>query len=101
MTRRLPALLASLALGVAAPAAHADRVVTLKGFDAHGPAKLDKVRVLQMGSARATHVLVLEPGTSGGGAYFRPVARAARFVRPLDRAATLALDAYATGSREL
>ncbi len=50
-----------------APAAHADRVVTLKGYDAPGtPAKYDKVKVYEVGSAKAKRVLVLEPGTLGG-----------------------------------
>jgi hypothetical protein len=51
-----------------------DRVVTLEGHNAPGPAKYDKVKVLQQGSARARHILVLEPGTSAGAPYFRPVA---------------------------
>jgi pimeloyl-ACP methyl ester carboxylesterase len=62
------------ALVAAAPAA-ADQVVTMQGYDAPGPAQLDKVRVLKVGKAKARNVLVLVPGTSAGGAYFRPVAR--------------------------
>ena len=66
MTRLLrAALLACTALCAIAPAAHADRVETLKGYDAPGtPARYDKVKVLEVGSAKAKHVLVLEPGTS-------------------------------------
>jgi hypothetical protein len=64
---------AALAAG-AAPAAARDHVLTLKGADAPGPARLDTVKVLQMGPKSATHVLVLEPGTSAGAPYFRPIA---------------------------
>ena len=54
----------------AAPA-RADRVLTVRGAAAPGP---DTVRVLQIGPPKARHVLVLEPGTQAGAAYFRPVA---------------------------
>jgi pimeloyl-ACP methyl ester carboxylesterase len=48
----------------------------LHGFDEPGtPAKYDRVGIIQVGSARAKNVLVLEPGTSAGGAYFVPLAR--------------------------
>lgn len=59
----------------AGPAGARERVVTLRGFDAPGPSRYDKVRVLQMGPSRARHVLVLEPGTSAGAPYFQVVAR--------------------------
>jgi pimeloyl-ACP methyl ester carboxylesterase len=39
------------------------------------PAKYDKVGVIKVGSAGAKNVLVLEPGTSAGGAYFVPLAK--------------------------
>jgi pimeloyl-ACP methyl ester carboxylesterase len=39
------------------------------------PAKYDKVGVVKVGPASAKNVLVLEPGTSAGGAYFVPLAR--------------------------
>ena len=58
----------------AAPSAAAERVVTLDGYDAAGPAKYDKVRVVQQGPRRARNVLVLVPGTSAGAPYFRPLA---------------------------
>ena len=48
------------------------RVVTMKAFDAPGPAKYDRVRVIEVGPASARHVLVLEPGTSSGGGVFVP-----------------------------
>jgi hypothetical protein len=60
----------ALALAWAAPA-RADRVLTLRGSPAPGP---DEIRVLQVGPRSARHVLVLEPGTLAGAAYFRPVA---------------------------
>ena len=69
---------AALAVGVARrralPAVAREHVLTLKGVDAPGPARLDRVKVLQMGPASARHVLVLDPGTSAGAPYFRPIA---------------------------
>jgi pimeloyl-ACP methyl ester carboxylesterase len=67
------AVLAGTALCAFAPAAHADRVVTMKGFNAPGPAKYDKVKVYEVGSTKAKHVLVLEPGTSASSGYFRGI----------------------------
>jgi hypothetical protein len=58
-----------------APAASADRVFTVDGAAALGPARFDRVRVIEQGPRKAKNVLVLVPGTSGGAAYFRPVAR--------------------------
>lgn len=49
------------------------RVVTVDGVDAPGPAKYDKVRVVQQGSEDAKNVLVLAPGTSAGAGYFLPL----------------------------
>jgi hypothetical protein len=47
----------------------------MDGFDAPGtPAQFDKVGVLEVGSAGAKNVLVLEPGTSAAAAYFVPLA---------------------------
>src|SRR3954470_19554706 len=77
--RRLlaPALLIAALTAVAALAATAqaaDRITTYTGFAAPGtPAKYNKVRVLKQGPANAKHVLVLAPGTSAGGGYFRPI----------------------------
>ena len=52
------------------------RVHWLRGVSAPGtPSRLNRVGVLQVGSARARNVLVLMPGTSAGGAYFVPLAR--------------------------
>jgi pimeloyl-ACP methyl ester carboxylesterase len=48
----------------------------MKGFAAPGtPAKYDKVGVIKVGSPNARNVLVLEPGTSAGSAYFVPLAK--------------------------
>jgi pimeloyl-ACP methyl ester carboxylesterase len=52
-------------------------VKTMKGFAAPDtPAQYDKVIVLKQGDPKADHVLVLIPGTSGGAAYFAPLAKA-------------------------
>jgi hypothetical protein len=58
-----------------APAAQADRVLSIRGAAAPGPARFDRIRVIEQGPRRARHVLVLVPGTQAGAAYFRPVAR--------------------------
>ena len=51
-------------------------VTWMKGFSAPGtPAKYDKVGVIRIGPSNAKNVLVLEPGTSAGSAYFVPLAR--------------------------
>ncbi|HVC70633.1 MAG TPA: hypothetical protein VNC61_10325 [Acidimicrobiales bacterium] len=48
----------------------------MKGFAAPGtPAKYDKVGVIKVGPSRAKNILVLEPGTSAGAAYFVPLAQ--------------------------
>ena len=76
---RVPLLAVVFALlggGWAHAAAPPTRVVTLDGYAAPGtPAALNKVKVIQVGRAKARHVLVLVPGTSAGGPYFVPVAR--------------------------
>jgi pimeloyl-ACP methyl ester carboxylesterase len=68
---------AVLALAAAATPAHAaSHVSWMKGYAAPGtPAKYDKVGVLKIGSRHAKNVLVLEPGTSAGSAYFVPFAK--------------------------
>ena len=51
-------------------------VTWMQGFAAPGtPAKYDKVGVIEVGPSSAKNVLVLEPGTSAGSAYFVPLAR--------------------------
>jgi hypothetical protein len=76
--RRLRVLVAavSAAAWFAAPA-HADLNVTwMRGASSPGtPAKYDKVGVIKVGSPAARNVLVLEPGTSAGAAYFVPLAQ--------------------------
>lgn len=48
----------------------------MRGYPAPGtPARYDKVGVIKVGLARAHNVLVLEPGTSAGAAYFVPLAK--------------------------
>src|SRR6202000_792179 len=60
-----------------APAAAGPLAVTwMAGVAAPGtPAKYNKVGVIKVGSPSAKNVLVLEPGTSAGGAYFIPLAK--------------------------
>jgi triacylglycerol esterase/lipase EstA (alpha/beta hydrolase family) len=67
---------ALVALGAGAAGAGALEVNWMAGFRAPGtPARYDKVGVIKVGPARAKNVLVLEPGTSAGAAYFVPLAR--------------------------
>jgi hypothetical protein len=61
---------------VASSAGAADHVQWMKGFDAPGtPKRLDKVGVLKIGPEHARNILVFNPGTSAGSAYFAPFAR--------------------------
>jgi hypothetical protein len=74
VTVAVAALLAASA-GTSASAA-ALRVSWMRGDRAPGtPARYDKVGVLRIGPRAARNVLVLEPGTSAGSAYFAPLAR--------------------------
>jgi len=51
-------------------------VTWMRSFAAPGtPAKYDKVGVIKVGPSGAKNVLVLEPGTSAGSAYFVPLAK--------------------------
>jgi pimeloyl-ACP methyl ester carboxylesterase len=51
-------------------------VTWMRGFAAPGtPARYDKVGVIKIGPSSAKNVLVLEPGTSAGSAYFVPLAK--------------------------
>jgi hypothetical protein len=81
---RMKNLVIALAVGFAAVAAVAFgaapalalSVTWMKGFAAPStPARYDKVGVIKVGPSSARNVLVLEPGTSAGGAYFVPLAR--------------------------
>ena len=66
---------AVLATASSASAA-APQVQWMRGFDAPGtPHSLDRVGVLRFGPDRAPNILVLNPGTSAGSAYFAPLAR--------------------------
>src|ERR1700722_19879410 len=68
------ALLAAFA-GAGASAAQL-KVTWMDGARAPGtPARYDRVGVLRIGPRSARNVLVLEPGTSAGSAYFAPLAR--------------------------
>jgi hypothetical protein len=86
MSHRRPrraALLAAGALSLAAlaappvQAAPAVKLTRVPGFVSKGtPQKYDRVGVLQIGSAKAKNILVLNPGTSASAAYFAPLAKA-------------------------
>src|SRR3954471_20853625 len=70
----LASLLALLVL--AAPASAAVRFERIPGYRSPGtPARYDKVGILEIGSAKAKNVLVLNPGTSASAAYFQPLAK--------------------------
>jgi pimeloyl-ACP methyl ester carboxylesterase len=76
---RRPGLVAAIVVGVALVAfsspAGAAEVSWMRGFDDPAtPNSLDRVGVLKVGPERAKNVLVLNPGTSAGAAYFRPLA---------------------------
>jgi len=63
---------APLTIASAAPL----RITWMRGATAPGtPARYDKVGVLRIGPRTARNVLVLEPGTSAGSAYFAPLAK--------------------------
>ncbi len=54
-----------------AAASKALKVTWMRGATApNTPKSLDKVGVIKIGNKKAKNVLVIEPGTSGGGAYF-------------------------------
>ena len=70
------AVVSSAAMALSAGSATALSVHWMKGFAASNtPAKYNRVGVLKVGSAHAKNVLVLEPGTSAGSAYFVPLAQ--------------------------
>jgi hypothetical protein len=72
----LAVLLASFAGAAAVAGAAPLKVSWMAGARAPGtPARYDKVGVLRIGPRTARNVLVLEPGTSAGSAYFAPLAR--------------------------
>src|SRR5262249_38905734 len=52
------------------------QVTWMQGFSAPGtPPQYNKVGIIKVGPADAKNVLVLEPGTSAGSAYFVPLAK--------------------------
>jgi hypothetical protein len=70
------AVFASAAMALSAGSATALSVHWMRGFAApNTPAKYNRVGVLKIGPAHAKNVLVLEPGTSAGSAYFVPLAQ--------------------------
>ena len=75
--RRLPVLVVLCTVAWLAAPAHADlKVDWMPGAPSPGtPARYDKVGVIKVGSPGARNVLVLEPGTSAGAAYFVPLAQ--------------------------
>ena len=54
-----------LALAIA-PAAHAERVFTVRGADGPGPARYDRVRVIEQGPRRATTCSSSSPARPAG-----------------------------------
>jgi pimeloyl-ACP methyl ester carboxylesterase len=74
---RLLALAGALLSFAAAPArAESLQVHWMRGYKASGtPARFDRVGVIRVGPSAARNVLVLEPGTSAGAAYFVPLAK--------------------------
>jgi pimeloyl-ACP methyl ester carboxylesterase len=76
--RRLVVLTVLCAAGWLGVPAHAAllKVDWMRGASSPGtPARYDRVGVIKVGSPHARNVLVLEPGTSAGAAYFVPLAR--------------------------
>jgi pimeloyl-ACP methyl ester carboxylesterase len=72
----LAGVVACTASAVVTPSAGALGVTMMKSFAAPGtPAKYNRVGVIKVGRRSAKNVLVLEPGTSAGSAYFVPLAK--------------------------
>src|SRR6185503_11460305 len=77
--RQLALLIPAVALVVAALASPAMsevevRFARIDGFPSPGtPAELNKVGIIQIGSPKARHILVLNPGTSASASYFVPL----------------------------
>jgi len=75
MPLRLAAAAVLAGLLLTAPAAAQERTVSVRGVDAAGPSRYDRVTVTKIGPASARTVLVLVPGTSGGAGDFTLVGR--------------------------
>jgi hypothetical protein len=72
----LAGVVACAAFTVVPASADALGVTMMKSFAAPGTlARYDKVGVIKIGPRSAKNVLVLEPGTSAGSAYFVPLAK--------------------------
>lgn len=73
------ATLTVVGISVPAVAAQAEVATSFKrigGFKSPGtPVRYDKVGILKFGSKKARNILVLNPGTSAGAAYFAPLAK--------------------------
>jgi len=76
LAKALLPVLAALALLASSAQAATLHIHWMRGYKAPGtPARYDKVGVLKVGPRSAHNVLVLEPGTSAGAAYFLPLAQ--------------------------
>jgi pimeloyl-ACP methyl ester carboxylesterase len=76
LTKLVPSLIVAIAFASTGSASATLKVTWMKGVTATGtPAKYDKVGVIKVGPRSAKNVLVLEPGTSAGSAYFVPLAK--------------------------
>jgi pimeloyl-ACP methyl ester carboxylesterase len=74
--RLVAAVTVAASLVLCASASAALHVQWMKSYASPGtPARYNKVGVLKIGPAHAKNVLVLEPGTSAGSAYFVPLAK--------------------------
>ena len=75
LTKSLVLAGALLLIACSAAQASALHIHWMRGYAAPGtPVRYDKVGVLEVGPRSAHNVLVLEPGTSAGSAYFLPLA---------------------------
>ncbi len=76
LARVLAAALAAAAVLAGTAAAKTPAVTWMRSYAAPGtPARYNQVGVIKVGRRSARNVLVLEPGTSAGAAYFVPLAR--------------------------
>src|ERR1700722_9867855 len=76
VVKLLALTIVALAIPFTAAASAQLRVDWMPGFPAPGtPSQYNRVGVIKVGPQRAKNVLVLEPGTSAGAAYFVPLAQ--------------------------
>lgn len=72
----IAAALAALAVASAPAASARTKLEYIRGVNAPDtPKRLNQVGILEIGPRKASNVLVLNPGTSAGSAYFAPLAR--------------------------